>query len=83
MVHLVWMLLAGSTCVPPSNLFQLTCVVYLLLLPSGSIGIGESSHCIISKAIVSMVKTVISKSAGNFQLCDGQEAGCEATVHAM
>ena len=47
------------------------------------IGIGETSHCIISKAILSIVKTDISKSAGNLQLCAGQEAGCEAAVHTM
>ena len=46
------------------------------------IGIGEKS-CIISKTILSMAKTDISKSAGNLQLCAGQEAGCEAAVHAM
>ena len=30
-----------------------------------------------------MVKTDISEAAGNLQLCAGQEAGCEAAVHAM
>ena len=47
------------------------------------IRIGETSRCIISKAILSMAKTDISKSAGNLQLCAGQEAGCEAAVHSM
>ena len=45
------------------------------------IGIGEMSHCIISKPI--LVKTDILNAAGNLQLCAGQEAGCEAAVHAM
>jgi len=47
------------------------------------IGIRETSHRIISKAILFMVKTDILESAGNLQLCAGQEAGCEAAVHAM
>ena len=47
------------------------------------IGIGETSHQIISKAILFMVKTDILEAAGNLQLCAGQEAGCETAVHAM
>ena len=47
------------------------------------IGIGETSRRIISKAILFMVKTDILEAAGNLQLCAGQEAGCEAAVHAM
>jgi len=48
------------------------------------IGIGEMSYHIISKFILSMVKTDVFKSAGNLQLCAGQEAGCEAAVvHAV
>ena len=47
------------------------------------ISIGEMSHCIISKPILFMVRTDISKSAGNLQLCAGQEAGYEAAVHGM
>ena len=48
-----------------------------------TVGIGETSRRIISKAILFMVKTDILEAAGNLQLCAGQEAGCEAAVHAM
>ena len=47
------------------------------------IGILEMSCCIISKAILFMVKTNILEAAGNLQLCAGQEAGRKATVCAM
>ena len=38
---------------------------------------------IISRAIISIIKDDIQAAAGTVQLCAGQEAGCEAAVHAM
>jgi hypothetical protein len=47
------------------------------------IGIGESYRRIIGKAIVAHLKMPILKATGVTQLCAGQEAGCEAAIHAM
>ena len=47
------------------------------------IGIGETLRRIIGKAIISTIKPKIMESAGSLQLCAGQQAGCEAAVHAM
>ena len=38
---------------------------------------------IIGKSVISVVKPELMESAGNLQLCAGQEAGCEAAIHAM
>ena len=38
---------------------------------------------IIGKAIISVIRPDIINSAGSLQLCAGQNAGCEAAVHAM
>ena len=47
------------------------------------IAIGEVSRRILSKAILSVVKSDVLEVAGSVQLCAGQDAGCEAAVHAM
>ena len=47
------------------------------------IGIGEVSRRIISKAILQVISDDVKSAAGSIQLCAGQEAGCEAGVHAM
>ena len=47
------------------------------------IGVGETSRRIIGKAILSALMPYIQESAGSLQLCAGQQAGCEAAVHAM
>ena len=47
------------------------------------IGIGEVSRRIIGKAILSIIKEDILKTAGVKQLCVGQQSGCEAAIHAM
>lgn len=47
------------------------------------IGVGEVLRRIIGKAIISIVKPEIIESAGSLQLCAGQQAGCEAAVHAL
>ncbi|XP_028417275.1 uncharacterized protein LOC114541674 [Dendronephthya gigantea] len=46
------------------------------------IGIGEVLRRIIGKSIV-FAKPQIMDSAGDLQLCAGQQSGCEAAVHAM
>ena len=43
---------------------------------------GETNRCIIQKLFF-MVKTNILEAVDNLQLCAGQEARCEAAVHAM
>ena len=44
---------------------------------------GEVLRRIIGKAVMSIIKPDIIESAGNLQLCAGQQSGCEAAVHAM
>ena len=33
--------------------------------------------------VMSIVKDDVTKAVGNLQLCGGQDAGCEATVHSI
>ena len=47
------------------------------------IGIGETCRRIMAKAILRILGPDIQEAAGSAQLCAGQEAGCEAVVHAM
>ena len=47
------------------------------------IGIEETARRIIGKAILTTIGDDIQEAAGPLQLCAGQEAGCEAAVHAM
>ena len=47
------------------------------------IGIGEVARRIIGKAIMKTVKPDLQEAVGSLQLCAGQDAGCEAAVHAM
>ena len=47
------------------------------------IGIGEVVRRIIGKAVMRIVKYDLPDSVGSIQLCAGQDAGCEAAVHAM
>jgi hypothetical protein len=47
------------------------------------IGIGEVPRRIIAKSIIYHLRDDIQHSAGPLQLCAGQEAGCEAALHAM
>ena len=47
------------------------------------IGVCETVCRIIGKSILSTIKTDIQEAAGTLQLCAGQEAGCEAAIHAM
>ena len=47
------------------------------------IGVFEVVRRIIGKAIVVVTKQDVLDAAGPFQLCAGQNAGCEAAAHAM
>jgi hypothetical protein len=47
------------------------------------IGIGEIPRRIIGKTIIRFLKNDIQQAAGPLQLCAGQEAGCEAAIHAI
>ena len=47
------------------------------------IGIGEVVRRIIGKAILSVASQDIQQVTGALQLCAGQQAGCEAAIHAM
>ena len=46
-------------------------------------GVGEVLRRIVGKAIMTVVKDDVQRAAGANQLCAGQEAGCEAAVHAV
>ena len=47
------------------------------------IGVREVLRRIAGKAVMKVVKEDIKKAAGCLQLCAGQEAGCEAAIHAV
>ena len=47
------------------------------------IGVAEIARRIIGKAIMAVIGPAVQDAAGSVQLCAGQEAGCEAAVHAM
>ena len=47
------------------------------------IGVGEILRRIIGKAILGPIGCDVQKACGPLQLCAGQSAGVEATVHAM
>ena len=47
------------------------------------IGVGETLRCLISKATLRVTRYIIQKVVGNLQLCAGQAAACEASIHAM
>ena len=47
------------------------------------IGICEVVRRIIGKAVMATIKGEALEAAGLLQLCAGQEAGMEATVHAV
>ena len=47
------------------------------------VSIEETIRRIMAKAILRILAPDIKEVAGSFQLCAGQEAGCEAAVHAM
>ena len=47
------------------------------------IGIGEVLRRITGKAVLSVLRKDVEKVAGGLQLCAGQNAGCEAGIHAM
>ena len=47
------------------------------------VGIGEVVRRIVGKAVMKVVKRDLQQAIGSIQLCAGQDAGCEAAVHAM
>ena len=75
-----------STFVDPDAVFAFTaCRLIPLDKRPGvrPIGICEVVRRIVGKAVMSVVGQDVLKAAGPLQLCAGQEAGCEAAVHAM
>ena len=75
-----------ASCVDPSALQPfIACRLIALDKCPGVrlIGIGQVVRRIIGRAIISIIKDDIQAAAGTVQLYAGQEAGCEATVHAM
>ena len=48
-----------------------------------SIGIGEVIRRILGRAVMTTFRRNILENACDLQLCAGQHAGCEATVHAL
>ena len=47
------------------------------------IGIGEVLRRIVGKMVVAVLRSDLQESAGDLQLCAGQQSGCEAGIHAM
>ena len=47
------------------------------------IGIGEVMRRIFGKVLINTIKPDILKATGSVQVCAGQQAGCEAAVHAI
>ena len=47
------------------------------------IGIGEISRRIVGKAILLITRDDAQEATGALQLCAGQEASCEAAIHAI
>ena len=47
------------------------------------VGIGEVLRRIIGKAVIEVIKDDIREAVGNLQVCAGQQAGCEAAIHAV
>ena len=47
------------------------------------IRVGETLRRLISKAILRVTRDDILKVVGSLQLCAGQEAGCQAGIHAV
>ena len=45
--------------------------------------VGKVLLIIAGKVVMSILKDDLAKAVGNLQLCDGQNAGCEAAVHLM
>ena len=75
-----------TTYVDPSSLMAYTAcrLVPLDKCPGvRPIGIGEVVRRIIGKAVMKTVKRDLQEAVGFIQLCAGQDAGCEASIHAM
>ena len=47
------------------------------------VGIGEVVRRIVGKAVMKVVRSDLQNAIGTSQLCAGQDAGCEAAIHAM
>ena len=47
------------------------------------IGIGETLRRIIGKSVAKVLKQDVINSVGSLQVCAGQDAGCEAAIHAI
>ena len=47
------------------------------------IGVGESVRRLLCKAVIQVIGPDVMEVAESFQLCAGQDGGCEAAVHAV
>ena len=75
-----------TTYVDPQGIAALTanCLIALDKCPGvHPIGVGEIVRRIISKAVLSVIKSDVLEVAGTLQLCVGHEAECEAAIHSM
>ena len=76
----------STTYIDPSTMLAYTSC---RLIPLGKspgvhpIGIGEVMRRIIGKAVMRIRRHDLQDAVGTIQLCAGQDAGCEAAVHAM
>lgn len=75
-----------STCVDPANIEALVAsrLIALDKCPGvRPIGVGEVVRRVMGRAILAVLKDDIMRAVGPLQLCAGQEAGCEAAIHAI
>ena len=75
-----------STYVDPDSIKALvtSCFIALDKCPGiRPIGFGETVRRIMGHAILAVLKNDIMLALGPLQLCAGQEAGCEAAIHAI
>ena len=47
------------------------------------IGVGETLRRIIGKTVAKVLKNEVADAVGSLQVCAGQDAGCEAAIHAL
>ena len=81
--------LAKQLCTTSHNTISLEPLMACRLIPLDKfpglrpIGIGEVLRRIIGKSVAKVLKNDIKSSIGCLQVCAGQDAGCEAAVHAV
>ena len=68
---------------PVSQLSSLAALFHWTNDPECAQLVYVTVRCIVGKAVMSIVRHDVQEAAGPLQLCTGQQAGCEAAVHAL